>query len=717
MTSIRPLALLLALLPLSAFAQGDWQRLSQPRVADLTAQFQTPPPEYGQTLTWGWEGPIDADIIRRDLDAIYQKGLRAVTIEAGYRMKEPYLSPGWFELVKTAVAEAKKRNMRVWIIDEGKYPSGFAGGKFSAERPDLRMQGLVVAERIKAKAGDVITRRLPGGTVGVVTVNTADKSNTLLPTKSGELTWTAPAGDWEVLVVQHRFKTSVTRAANNSTGGKDTLNSLCDYLNPLATRQFIDFTHEQYKKYIGAEFGKTVLGFRGDEPDYGFTPWTPAILDEFKKRKGYDVQPYLAAFFTPQLTEDQRRAKADYWDVWSDLFGENFFKVQGDWCAANGLDYMVHLNHEDQMMSLVRSSGDFFKNMRSVQVPGVDAIWDQIWMDKVADFPKLASSAAHLFGRPRSLSESFAAYRPAPTVAQAKWVVDQQLVRGITFFEYMYYPSSASGRPRSANYLASDEFPALANYSNRASYLLAQGTPAARIALYMPTTSLWLGAEMANKSVWTIAQQLLEQQHDFDFVDEYSLTTGLIADSQGLKNGSGQHYQTVIIPSVLILSKTAVDRLQRFAKAGGHVLFLGQLPTAVTDKSFLKAGNAPAFTWAIQEPSGQLTAPVKAALPPPDVALDQPSLPVKYLHRTLQAGELYFFFNESDQPQQRQVTLQGEGQVQLWHAATGQIENSTGTSPRKGYTQTALTLGPHETRFILIDASAPKALKASRTGK
>jgi len=32
--------------------------------------------------------------------------------------------------------------MHLWFDDDGTYPSGFAGGKFTNERPDLRMEGL-----------------------------------------------------------------------------------------------------------------------------------------------------------------------------------------------------------------------------------------------------------------------------------------------------------------------------------------------------------------------------------------------------------------------------------------------------------------------------------------------------------------------------------------------------------------------------------------------
>ena len=48
-----------------------------------------------------------------------------------------------------AVEMAKSKGMHVYIVDEGKYPSGFAGGKFSQERSDLRMQGMN-AQRIAA---------------------------------------------------------------------------------------------------------------------------------------------------------------------------------------------------------------------------------------------------------------------------------------------------------------------------------------------------------------------------------------------------------------------------------------------------------------------------------------------------------------------------------------------------------------------------------------
>src|ERR1035438_8440263 len=120
-------------------------------------------------------------------------------------------------------------------------------------------------------------------------------------------------------------------------------------------------------------------------------------------------------FFTGKPTDEAQRARADYYDVWSGIFPNTFFGVQADWCAKNNVEYLVHLNHEETMMALVRSEGDYFRDNRRVQVPGIDNLSqlvpgaihtpDGTWRVN-NNFPKLASSAAHLFGKPKVWTES-----------------------------------------------------------------------------------------------------------------------------------------------------------------------------------------------------------------------------------------------------------------------------------------------------------------------
>jgi hypothetical protein len=692
------------LLSMVSCNKRPWQNFNDTGVEEIEANFQSPPVEYSMTFYWGWDGEITEEVIARDLDEFKERGVHIVTLESGYDMGSPYLSDGWFEMVKRTVELARERDMRVWIVDEGKYPSGFAGGKFTTDAPQLRMKALVVAERIELAGGDTLTRHISEDIVSAVAVNQLDSTNQILDIQSGELQWTAPEGKWNVVLIKHDFRSSPTRAVNNPTRGKDPTNSLCDYLDPAATKKFIEFTHEQHKKYVGSEFGRTVLGFRGDEPDYSIRgiPWTPEIFAVFEERKGYDVRPYISSFFTPRLTEKQKRIKADYWDVWSDLFGENFFKVQADWCAGHNMEYLVHLNHEDKMIQLVRSEGDFFECMRYVQMPGVDAIWNQIWPGKVTDYPKYASSAAHVFGKPRAFTESFAAYHISPDVVQAKWVLDHQFVRGINMVEVMFVPASTKGQLGLGGWKGTEQFPSIARYVHRASYILSQGRPAAQIAVYYPTSSIWLGDKESNKKVLHIMQQLLEHQLDFDFVDENALSSVLILKNGSFRNLSGQNYHTIIIPPVTSISKTALDRLKSYASSGGQVIFLGHGPSLIVEKIFLNAFGPEDLSWAIREPSGELTPRVMEALPQPDIQLDRFCPHVKVIHRHLRDGDLYFFFNESTDNQLFNAELAGYGQARYWDAMTGKIEALTGTSPDNGLVRLNLELEPYQTKFIII---------------
>jgi hypothetical protein len=394
-------AILFTFLSCQSSSDESVPKISYPYAGQVAKQFYNPPVEYSITFYWGWDGNVTEEVIKRDLDEFKSKNVQVVTLEPGYNMRNAYLSDGWFEDVRTAVKLAKERGMKVYLVDEGKYPSGFAGGKIVGEVPELCMKIIVPDTIIKVNNGQNVSLNLSENVVSAAAYNTKSGKAREVLIRDRKLNWTAPPGEWELIVVKSVIHSSPTRSVNNPSRGKDSHHALIDYLDAKATGKFIEFTHEQYKKYMGDEFGKTILGFRGDEPDYSTrgVPWTPGVLDKFEKMKGYNVQPYLATFFAPNQTEKQKLAKADYWDVWSSLFANNFFKAQADWCASENVNYLVHLNHEEDMTGLIRSEGTYFRNMRPVQMPGVDAIWHQIWPGEVNPvFPKYASSSAHIEG-------------------------------------------------------------------------------------------------------------------------------------------------------------------------------------------------------------------------------------------------------------------------------------------------------------------------------
>jgi hypothetical protein len=279
-----------------------------------------------------------------------------------------------------------------------------------------------------------------------------------------------------------------------------------------------------------------------------------------------------------------------------------------------------------------------------------------------------------------------------------KFVTDYQFVRGIN---HMNIRGLSAAPP-------ADTDPALSPaaktgwYVSRASYLLAIGRPAAQVALYHPTDSMWLGDQESDAVTVKLTTQLMEQQIDFDYIDQDSLAWVCTLEGGGMKNLSGQVYRAIIIPTSTVIQKKALERLRAFEAAGGKVVFVGRTPSMVVDRTFLTPEAAPDLSFATLESTPEITPRVVAALPEPDVKLDDACTSVKYIHRALNDGDIYFFFNESDQAQSRTAILAGRGQVQVWDANSGTITPLSGATAEKDTLRFSLVLEPYESKFVVI---------------
>src|SRR5262249_38266478 len=181
-------------------------------------------------------------------------------------------------------------------------------------------------------------------------------------------------------------------------------------------------------------------------------------------------------------------------------------------------------------------------------------------------------------------------------------------------------------------------FPAVATYVDRVSYLLGEGKSAARIGVYIPSGSFWLGnpaaAREINQSLLTLTHELIEQQRDFDFIDEQALASVLQRKGKELVKLSGQGYRAIGVPPALALSRTAVARLRSLAAGGGKVIFIGDPRALVIDKTFLHATGPADLSWAtLREKTIAISPAVLGHLPEPDFALDRTNALVSYNHR------------------------------------------------------------------------------------
>jgi hypothetical protein len=250
----------------------------------------------------------------------------------------------------------------------------------------------------------------------------------------------------------------------------------------------------------------------------------------------------------------------------------------------------------------------------------------------------------------------------------------------------------------------------LALYANRGGYLMATGRPAAQVGLYHPVNSMWMGDEDADPSTTKLGWQLYEHQVEWDYFDEQSLSSVATIADGGFKDLSGQVFRAIIVPSSTVITRTGLERFKAFVKAGGKLIFVGQTPKLIVDKTFMSAKDVPDLSFAtLIEPAGDITDRVIAALPKPDVKLDSPWLRLTYAHRSWADGEMYLFFNESDKEESRMATIAGHGQAQGWDLGSGQIRAVANATAEGDSVRFPLVLGPYETKVVVVGPPAGQA--------
>jgi hypothetical protein len=270
-------------------------------------------------------------------------------------------------------------------------------------------------------------------------------------------------------------------------------------------------------------------------------------------------------------------------------------------------------------------------------------------------------------------------------------------------------------------------FPALVSYVRRMSYLMAMERPAATVALYLPSSSMWLGDSTADKMFVSTERLLSEHQIDFDIVDEDALARDLIAKPGAFETASGNQYRTVILPDPEVIPAAILNRLKAFARGGGKVFFFGGTPEWVAGQTFRNA-RVPAakdFAWAtvvneqlpatptppqfppLAAPSPQIIPPallraLRAAVVAPTVTLDSPDTALRVMKRRWRDADVYFFFNEGAKACDHEVALNSNGhKAERWDAQTGTIRPVAVTRSGERIA-VRLRLKPYEASVVVV---------------
>ena len=340
--------------------------------------------------------------------------------------------------------------------------------------------------------------------------------------------------------------------------------------------------------------------------------WTPTLLSEFAKRRGYKLEEKLDLFVTPDSlrTDACKRVLSDYRETLGEMLLTNFTEQWTRWANADG--------------SLTRnqahgSPANLIDLYAAVDIPecegfglsdfGIKGLRTDPGFTKknFSDLSmlKYASSGAHLSGKPYTSSETFTWLTEhfRTSLSQCKPDLDLMFVSGVNhvFFHGSCYSPEEAEWPGWRFYASVDmtpnnpqwdAMPAFSQYIQRCQSFLQWGHPDNDFLVYLPfydmiydqpgTVALFDIHSMekrAPKFIHTI-QTIIRGGYDVDYISDRYVSR-LRPCERGMELADGQQYDAVIIPDVQFMPLRTLTHLLRLAQSGRKVVFVGSYPQSV----------------------------------------------------------------------------------------------------------------------------------------
>jgi len=273
---------------------------------------------------WWWMGnAVDKENISRRLEEFAEAGIGGVEITPIYGTKGfedqflRHLSKGWMEMLVHTLDEAERLGLGVDMILGTGWPYGgpqveseYAAGKLHIQSFELN-----AGERIiqKIQVGEDDHPDLAKVQLLFAFYEGGDKTDLTGLLDEDQIDWTADKDCSLYAVISGKTGQRVKRAAPGGEGfvlDHFSKEALEDYLQPYTD------SLEPARNKLRAVFNDSYEVYQAD--------YTPAFLNEFQKRRGYDLCDHLPALYAGTQSEDLTRIICDYRLTLSDLLLENF---------------------------------------------------------------------------------------------------------------------------------------------------------------------------------------------------------------------------------------------------------------------------------------------------------------------------------------------------------------------------------------------------------
>ena len=226
--------------------------------------------EGSYILPFFWQHGEDHGALLEEIEAIKASGAREFCVES--RVYEHFCEEAWWEDFGFILDAARQRDMKVWLLDDKRFPTGYANGILEKKYPHLRKrcirethrdflgpwpEGTIPSyDRYRTKGerlmGVYACRR--SGEGEALCGDPIDLTDRL---EDGLIRWDIPEGVWRVFWLVDTDDTP------------DCYRHYIDMLHPDSCRMMLEAVYEPHYQHFGADFGKTFQGFFSDEPCFG----------------------------------------------------------------------------------------------------------------------------------------------------------------------------------------------------------------------------------------------------------------------------------------------------------------------------------------------------------------------------------------------------------------------------------------------------------------
>jgi hypothetical protein len=595
----------------------------------------------------------------------------------------------------------------------------------------LTLHGGARINGFEAKAGfassirdDVAaTPDAPAGAI-VDQAKVVDLTDKLRP--DGTLDWTPAKGRWTIVRLGWSLTGAVNAPAEPGATGLEV-----DKLDAAAVGRYLDHYLGLYDDASGGALGpKGVQTLLTDSWEAGVQNWTPAMLAQFRARRGYDPAPWLPVLTgrVVQSAQASERFLFDYRQTLKDLVVDNHYGVIAAAAKARGMGYYTEVQGDhpraiaDGMTAKARAdipTAEFWYRNFSTQ-PGQPPL--------KADLQE-AASAAHVYGKPLVAAESLtvgAMFDPwSFSPGMMKPVADEIFARGVNriLLHESHMQPLVDAKPGlglfifgqyfNRNETWAEQAAPWVSYLARTSYMLQQGRYVADVAyFYGEERNL---TELFNERINTD----VPAGHGYDYVNPEALLTLLSVRDGRLVTPSGMSYQILFLPDrVTRFSLPALRKIRDLVQDGAVLVAkrpTGGLGMASPDAEIAKLADQ---VWGDGAPDatgkghafgkgrvyGDLAAALAAEKIAPDVAFEGAAAPsdLLTLHRRTEDADLYFVSNQSAAAQLLTATFRVEGRApEIWRAETGRGQAIT-YQQVDGGVRAPLDLAGHEAVFVVF---------------